>query len=171
MTELFAPSNSQSIGVFYRLILPMIFILIGVAVLWFGVAEFLSAKEAANWKSIEGVIDSSTIVSGIREVRENNRTRRYKEYAVAVAYHFSVDGKIIQGHRIRFGDAVYDAPDAAERDTALYPTGKSVTVYVNPDNPNECLLEREMGSGAFALPALGVLFLIVGLAVAFFLNR
>jgi hypothetical protein len=171
MTELFAPSNSQSISVFYRLILPMVFILIGVAVLWFGVAEFLKAKEAANWKSVDGVILQSEVKSDIRETRENNRTRKYRVFWAEIKFRYQIEGKELTGNRIRFGEFESDSPESAEVDVMKFPVGKTVAIFFNPENPSESVLETEMQGGVFLLIGLGALFIGAGAAAFIWLNR
>jgi hypothetical protein len=171
MTELFAPSNSQNIGIFYRVILPSIFILIGAAVLWFGVAEFLKAKEAASWKSVDGVILQSEVKSDIRETRENNRTRKYRVFWAEVKFQYQVDGKEQIGNRIRFGEFESDSPESAELDVEKFPIGKSVAVFFNPENPSESVLETEIQGGVFLLIGLGALFIGAGAAAFIWLNR
>jgi hypothetical protein len=80
-----------------------------------------------------------------------------------VAYVFSVGGKEYHGNRIAFGETGGSEIDAM---LSKYPAGKEVTVFYDPRNPKECVLERGIPSFVFsgcllltAMAAGGVVFI------------
>lgn len=171
MNELFAQSQTPQIGVFYRIVLPAIFAIIGAGVLWFGMSELMKASEAAKWKSVVGAIEQSEVKSEVRETVENNRTRRYRVFWAEVKYRYRVEGKDFFSERIRFGETVSDLPESAELDVANYPVGKTVAVFFDEKNPTESVLENTIQSGSFVLIGLGALFFIAGAAGFILFNR
>jgi hypothetical protein len=64
-------------------------------------------------------------------------TRNFAE----VRYEFSVAGKSFCGSRIDLAEdrGNFEVAETLQR----YPQGKAVTVYYNPKNPDECILERD----------------------------
>jgi hypothetical protein len=64
-----------------------------------------------------------------------------------VAYTFSVGGQEYRGERIALGEV-----GASEIDEMLtkYPVGKDVTVFYDPANPKNCVLERGIPSYVFS---------------------
>src|SRR5262249_43421100 len=107
-----------------------------------------------SWKQAPGRIVSAKSVA--REVRskrfrtygsqsstdfvtdENIRTRNFAE----VSYSFTVGTNTYHSNRFSLGK---DHSESANVVATLkrYPPGKTVTVYYNPENPNECILERQ----------------------------
>ena len=157
--------------IFFRFVAPLLFLVCGGAALAFGVQERLLMRAASRWDSTEGVVESSQVRAEVRESRRNGRTRSHHAYSAEVVYRFTVGGEPFRGDRLRFAAVEMDSPDAAEREIAAYPPGRTVTVFYDPQRPSESVLEREAGPSAFLLPALGGLFVIAGLAMAYLFNR
>jgi len=88
------------------------------------------------------------------------------EYVTEISYSFAVGSKTYRGTRVSL------APDSEKlepgRILRRYPKGRLVTVYYNPDNPNDCILEREdvreIRKAWLALAVLMV-FIVAGLFV------
>ena len=67
------------------------------------------------------------------------------------------------GEKISFGLTEATARSArAEQTLQKYPVDKQVTVYYNPNNPSEAVLERRAGGGAAGW-VVGIVFLVAGL--------
>ncbi len=131
------------------------------------------SRRIRSWAQTTGRIDSAKSVA--RDVRseefratgtgsysalvtdEKFQTRNFAE----ISYSFMVDGKTYHSNRIGLvsGPNYFDVAATLKR----YPQGKSVTVYYNPENPNECILEREdprnMRKAWFAIAILVALIL------------
>ena len=83
--------------------------------------------------------------------------------SVAIRYDYAVDGKTYSGSRVRFFDT-YRNKAATNEVTERYRPGVSVTVYYDPANPQQAVLDRR-GFGwsdvhVLTLPALSLLFAI-----------
>jgi hypothetical protein len=155
----------------HRIFAPLLFIVGGGAVLVVGLRELHSIREASRWPSTEGTVESSEVKSEIRETREDNRTRRRREYFAEVVYQFEVDGRSYRGQRLRFASVVSDSPAAAERDVAAHPVGSSVRVYYDPAQPEESVLDRSFATSSFLLPSFGLVLLVFGLTLGYLFNR
>lgn len=97
----------------------------------------LSAAKAKDWSSTTG-----TILMSMLEARRGSKGHMVN-YPV-VLYQYRVGGTDYQSRKISPGMewGGSGAPAVVER----YPTGSSVTVYYNPQNPAEALLERKAPS-------------------------
>lgn len=118
-----------------------------------------------NWHQARGRIGTS----GLEEVDMTPRDGSWsghRGFRSRVIYSFEVDGHTYGGDRVAFGANVSSTvarliSGAAER----YPAGSQATVFYNPDNPAECVLERR-ASGLLLLWGLAGCFLLGALAVA-----
>jgi len=110
-------------------------------------------RRLRSWKEAIGVIEHARSVA--REVRskrfstndsddstefvtkETVETRNYAE----ILYSFTVGARTYRGNRV----SLAKDPDSAEVVATLkrYPKGKTVPVYYNPKNPDDCILERD----------------------------
>jgi hypothetical protein len=101
-------------------------------------------KQASNWPSVGGTVTLSTL----REYEESDGYVTYPD----VMYSYQVGGYTYQGSRIAPGQAV--GGSGARKVIARYPVGSQVTVFYNPQNPTEAVLEKKA-------PALFLLWLML----------
>ncbi len=91
--------------------------------------------QAENWSSTMGTVTSSSI-----EWRRGSKGGSVA-YPV-VQYSYQVMGQMLQGQKIMPG------PDTggtgAQKVVNRYPAGAQVTVYYDPNNPSDAVLERSM---------------------------
>lgn len=127
--------------------------LVAVSIAVFGVllGEYRYAVASESWPSTQGEVLSSA-------VRRSGRTRW-----AAVRYSYRVGGKEMVGARVRYVAPV--ALEWASTTVSRYPAGTPVTVYYDPEQPRESVLEPGRRAAAFAA-AVGANLLILGLAVA-----
>jgi uncharacterized protein DUF3592 len=132
----------------------------GALLLYFGLRNLLWARESTSWPTAKGTIVSSDV----HEDREwdNNTGRERKSYGAQVHYTYVVDGKTIEGTRVAFGDYASENSEHAQGIVDRYPRGKDVTVYYQPEDPSEGLLEPGLLAQAWVLPGLGLGVLIFG---------
>jgi hypothetical protein len=109
-------------------------------------------RRIRSWKQATGRVETARSVA--RELRskrfrmsgsgsstdyvsdETVRTGNFAE----ISYSFAVGANTYRGNRIGLGE-----PDSAQVVATLkrYPQGKIVVVHYNPENPDECILERD----------------------------
>jgi hypothetical protein len=140
---------------FYVALIGLPFVtLIALAVL----VKMLEVRRASTWSTAAG-----------RIVRSATEARRHGSAGDAttvttvpdVEYEFSVGGNTWRGNRISIGE---DSGGAnTEATLRRYPVGTVVSVYYDPGNPQNCVLERDIPKGV----GKGLLFLLAfGAAVA-----
>ena len=65
-------------------------------------------------------------------------------FAPQIAYEYVVDGRTYRSEHVAFGKVFWSlAPRRAAAKVARYPAGAQVTVYFNPQRPEEAVLERD----------------------------
>ncbi len=103
------------------------------------VNKLLQLRRAAHWPQAAGRIVKSDVVA-------SHQRRIDKETEVinlpAIEYEFSANGQKYTGRRISVGE---DSGGAnTEATLARYPVGSAVTVYYDPADPENCVLERSL---------------------------
>ena len=102
------------------------------------VTKLIEARRASKWAQTTGrIVKSATEARHHQFQGEAETVKNFPD----VEYEFSAGGKNYRGSRVGIGDIGADEIDAT---LAKYPVGKSVTVFYDPKNPNECVLERDV---------------------------
>jgi hypothetical protein len=119
----------------------------------YGVLQCLRRPPERQWLRTEGLIRESRIEAA-------------NGWAARIRYSYSFRGESFEGSRISplHEDAKHRSEQQAQRDRRRYPYGKTVTVYVNPEDPFDAVLEPLAGNRrAFlhVLAGLGGLVIVV----------
>jgi len=158
---------TPGIKFFFSLVFPLIFVVVGATVAFFGIRGLVRAKASTDWPSTGGKVVESSV-----ERHSSSRSRGGgTTYHAEIGYEFSVDGTTYNGDRVAYGDYGSSSPSHARRIVNRYPKGKSVTVYYMPRNPEECLLEPGLKGQSWFLPGLGLVFFAFGTLAAIFLPQ
>jgi len=115
----------------------------------------LKVRRAKGWAQAQGRITLSTMA--VRRPPAGNEIGTAVNVP-DVAYNFKVGGQDYRGTRVSLGDI---SGKYAEEALARYPVGTAVTVYYDPADPGDCVLEREAPKGA--VKGCGLLLLSVAL--------
>jgi len=85
---------------------------------------------------------------------------RHPMYKAEIVYEYVVNGRQYQSDNWRLGTKRFrlSYPTVAQRAVARYPEGKSVTVFYNPGDPCDALLEP--GTIDWTVFILGLFFMI-----------
>jgi hypothetical protein len=107
-----------------------------------------------SWKEVPGVVASS-------EVKRTDEL-----YVPEVCYTYSVSEEEFVGDTVRSGLICHNWSGPAEKICARYAAGTPVSVYVNPSNPANAVLERggDRGFGP-VLYAVATLLILVASAM------
>ena len=116
------------------------------------------ASAAKKWPTTVGTVLMSTLESRLT----NNG--RHAQYPV-VFYSYQAGGRSYESNRIAPGPEV--GGTGAPKRLAAYQTGSQVTVYYNPNNPSDAVLETKVPSLFWLWFALILVDLVLGV-VAFF---
>ncbi|MBL6612774.1 MAG: DUF3592 domain-containing protein [Reyranella sp.] len=117
--------------------------------------KMLEVRRAAGWSTAVGrIVKSGTAADRHRFAGETTTVKTMPD----VEYEFSVGGHKIRGNRISIGEDTGGAN--TEATLSRYTVGAAVTVYYDPANPKNCVLERAAPEGvgkAIAVVAAGLL--------------
>jgi hypothetical protein len=137
-------SGTLIITLFILVFLVMLNI-IGLAVIFYMRRKM---SQASGWPSTNGVVTASSV-----EARSSGEDEGFTDYPV-VRYSYQVGGQAFQGNRIALGPET--GGSGARKTVARYATGAPVTVFYNPQNPAEAILEKKA-------PAQALIWIILGL--------
>ena len=102
----------------------------------YGARQMMRRNAEREWPRVEGFIHES-------------RIQRVKCWAASIRYSYTFRGRKYQGTRISplYEESKHRSEQQAERDRRRYPYGKTVSVYVNPEDPSDAVLDPRSGSG------------------------
>jgi hypothetical protein len=132
------------------------------------VYKYMEVMEAARWPSTPGRVVVST--SEAREVlagSPGSTDTELRNFA-KIVYEYTVAGRKYRCDRVNIGENMGNF-EVAET-IAKYPVGKAVTVYYNPRNRSQAVLDREVPPGIWQTGIIVVVVLIaliVGAVVGF----
>ena len=144
-------------------------VVIGVLIIALGLVfayVFLSAHlaqfdAARNFRPAEATVLSSRMITSHRAITNNPRT-----YSVHVEYRYRVAGRDYTSARYAFLDNDrFTDPLYAKRVLAKYPSGATITIWHDPDDPARAVIDRRFPAAPWVLILLPVLFAGFGLAV------
>jgi len=152
---------------FFSRIFPLIFVVVGASVVFFGIRGLTRARASIEWPSTQGTI----VESSVERHRSSGSNGSSTTYHAEILYEFVVDGTTYNGDRVAYGDYGSSSPSHARHIVNRYPEGKSIAVYYMPGNPEECLLEPGMKGQSWFLPGIGLIFFTAGSLMAVFLPK
>jgi hypothetical protein len=128
--------------------------LFGGGALFWVISSFVECRASLNWPSVPGKVESSGVF-----VRGD---RRKAEFSAAVVYQYTVRGKEYTRSRLAFGpEGTYVATAKAE--AARYRPEQEVTVYYDPADPKNAVLERRLLFGTYIWAVRGASLGFAGL--------
>jgi MFS superfamily sulfate permease-like transporter len=139
------------------------FIVIGVMLGMIGISMFLPARSARkrdqvrrSWPTVNGTVISSEVK--VLPPLAGKSGGKTSQYEVNVRYQFRTGGQLHFGTAISDRRYLYEKTEA-DRISARYPVGESVTVYHDPENVGNCFLEMHPAAGNYGI---SILFLAAG---------
>jgi hypothetical protein len=115
---------------------------------------------SSGWPGVSGRIEVS--YSG---VFSNGRQIDHSEsptYAPHIEYTYSVNGLVYRGSRIGFGDVTGTTHRESVHAADRFPTGSACTVYYDPADPSNAVLEKKVNNSIGSLVMM-LIFLLLGL--------
>jgi len=146
----------------------LVFALAGIYLVYLGIKNMRKAQASQSWPSVAGQ------VTGV-DVGESQSTDsdgdRHTSYYPIVRYTYVVNGQSFAGDKLAFGPRTGSGRYAKAQAMAnRYAAGAPVTVYYNPENPEDAVLEKR-AAGTMTTLIIGIAFLAVtvclGLPIAF----
>jgi hypothetical protein len=141
---------------------------IGIALVFGGVGVYALyqadrarrlADESHGWASTLGTVVASRLGQSTNYGQDGPTVSYYP----VIKYEYTIGGQSFAGEKITFGPTETAARSAkAGQVLDAYPVDKQVTVYYDPNNPSDAVLERRAGGGATGW-IVGIVFLVAGL--------
>lgn len=126
--------------------------LVGAALQAYGL--FVAFRSRA-WSKAPGRVGSSLLHESLP-----HRDMAFDVDSASVQYSYEVAGRAYSGSRIRFGLGPFGSGDAD--DATFYQQFRDVTVYYNPANPDQSVLEPGPAAGQWVLLVLSIIVIAVG---------
>lgn len=132
---------------------------IGLAMFLFGIYFVVLGDEVGGWPSTEGTIVDTRIRvwSPVRATFEEQRlkgdiTQHYPE----IEYRWTVDGRTYEGDRYKLGTThpKYDERDDARQAALRFSPGDRITIYYDPDAPDQAVLDPSKDWFALLTPSV-----------------
>ena len=145
----------------------------------FGVAAFIRgrrlASASARWPTVAGIVTTSGVIEEVIEDKSNDDKsfiRKIHRYQVDLRYAYQVGKRDFVGTAAGWGwTAIYGLRDVAEKAASQYQMGQPVTVYYDPEQPGNAVLEPDNRQGSLApLIAAAVCAVAGGALLAFFVK-
>ena len=138
-----------------------IFLGVGIFMLVKYFRDKKKSEESQAWSATSGEI----IESYVRESHSQDSDGiTSTSYYAEVRYLYQVLGVEYSGDKVSFGGKVGGSRNKAAEITTQYPVGKTVTVYYDPNNHEDAVLERRIGSKGML--SIGIIFAAVGICTA-----
>ena len=130
----------------------VIFILVCLLAATTAIKDWRRYRESDSW-----VPATAQIITGYIIARRGSKNT---SYVLDITYTYKVLGQSYESNQFSFGSegTGYDTRKKAEGMLAKYPTGSQATIYHDPNNPQQAVLERKYDStGAILAVILGIL--------------
>jgi len=133
------------------------------------------ARASLRWPTAAGTITASDVIEEAIEDKSNDDKsfiRKTYRYQVDLRYAYQLGKRDFVGTAANWGGtAIYGLREMAEKAASRYSVGQPVTVYYDPEQPGNAVLEPESREGSLTLLIVAVLCAVTGgLFLAFFLT-
>ncbi|HSN93750.1 MAG TPA: DUF3592 domain-containing protein [Anaerolineaceae bacterium] len=147
-------------GPFIGILLELALLALGILLIRKHTKSKRKATEALNWPKALGRVTHSEI---LRSESSDEDGTSYS-YTPHIEYEYQVSGQNYCNKQVVFGGfSGTSSKKPAEKVVYKYPLNDSVSVYYNPANPNEAVLEQNVGSGAKGALIGGIILIVVSL--------
>jgi hypothetical protein len=145
----------------------------------FGVVAFVRGRRLASastrWPTVAGIVTNSGVIEEAIEDKGNDDKsfiRKIYRYQVDLRYAYQVGKRDFVGTSASWGwTAIYGLRELAEKAASQYRQGQPVTVYYDPEQPGNAVLEPDNRQGSLApLIAAIICAVIGGLFLAFLIE-
>lgn len=131
----------------------------GVWAAWLRVKRRRVGKQMAGWRAVQGTVLSHAIEESVTTDAHNDREWHYDP---RLTYQYETGGTERTGKRISLDGVSFSSRKKAQVWLDQRPVGSTVTVYLDPADPDEAVLETGV-KGDWWVP---VFFVALGIAVA-----
>lgn len=134
-----------------------LFALFGLVFAGIGAGTWMKAESTRRWGPVDGKVVAST-------VDRHHSSKSGTTYSAAVDYDYEYEGKVYHGSKIAIMSSSSSDRGAAQRTADRYAAGATVTVYVNPADAYEAVLQPGGEGVALVFVLFGGVFAAIGVA-------
>ena len=139
-----------------------VFIAVGLFMLYRLVKNVQKAKQSKNWMTTPGKVLFSDVDV---QYSTNADDEPVKMYQAKVVYEYDVFGMHYEKDRIAFNTGMRSSNYRKHAAVAAaYPAGNSVTVFYNPDDPDDAVLETKVQSPTSSI-IIALVMIAIGLVI------
>jgi hypothetical protein len=135
----------------------LLFLGIGIWLIVRSIRERNKVDESQGWPTTLGQVLHNSVAESVATSDDDVTT-----YHPEITYSYKVNGQDYEGNRIMIGAVPSGTQKSARDVTVRYPPGASVTVYYNPTNPREAILERKSKSASASM-IIGIVFIVLSI--------
>jgi hypothetical protein len=158
---MFIQSNSWVL--YFIIIVCLIFFGIGIGMLVKLAKHYGKLQQSKNWLSTNGKIISSDLDAQISTDDDGYQTTTY---LAKVFFTYEVNGNSYESDRVNFDYGMRTSNVRKPQSLVeQYPTGSDVTVYYDPENPQQSVLEKRV-NGTFTTILVSAVFIAIGVVLA-----
>jgi len=158
---MFIQSNSWVL--YFIIIVCLIFFGIGIGMLVKLAKHYGKLQQSKNWLSTNGKIISSDLDAQISTDDDGYQTTTY---LAKVFFTYEVNGNSYESDRVNFDYGMRTSNVRKPQSVVeQYPTGSDVTVYYDPENPQQSVLEKRV-NGTFTTILVSAVFIAIGVVLA-----
>lgn len=118
-------------------------------------------KKSSHWSTTQGKI----LFSGVESQTSMDEDGTNTTFLAKVIYRYQVSDRTYENNQIAFNCDLSTANYSRQADLAAqYPQGSSITVYYDPDDPENAVLERKLFSVLVSL-LMAAVFLGISLSI------
>ena len=141
------------------ILIPLIFVIIGLMLLFIYFRNLAKVRASQAWSAVQGTVIEARVSR--RQSTDDDGSVSYTYYP-EIQYHYQIMGMEYEGDKITFGPKSGGTRSKAEKIIAKYPTRANVTIYHQPDKPENAVLERSITKG---LLVTGAFFILAGIFI------
>ena len=141
----------------------LVLLALGGGLIFYGLRSRQKAEASQSWPSTTGQIIRSEVKQSANTDDDGNTSYSYYP---SVEYTYQITGQTYTSKRLVFGALKgYGSSAKAVADLQPYSLGGQVTVYYNPENPSEAVLERKAGALS-GMMIIGIICVVLSLCIA-----
>lgn len=141
----------------------LVFIGVGIGMLIKLLKNFSRVQHSKNWMSTTGEIISSELDAQTTTDENGYQTTTY---IANVLFQYRVNDSEFECDCINFDYGIRTSNKRKEQSIVeQYPPGSQVTVYYDPDDPHQAVLEKRVG-GLFTTVLVSTVFILIGVILA-----
>ncbi len=139
----------------------IVLLVIGVVALILFGRNVMLGRRSQNWPTAPGTVEY-TGMETYQSTDEDGSTST--TYDATIQYSYTVGGQAYQGNRRTFTNVRTGSRRRVEQILARYPQGSAVSVYYDPANPQESVLETGVNTFAYVVMVIAGILVLVAIA-------